>query len=200
MKLLVFTDTHGSAVAEKRIIEKAKKHNPDLMLCCGDFTIFMHEADDFLNKIDKAGIDTYLIHGNHEDEDVIENLCKNLKHVQFIHKKIIQHKNVLIMGYGGDGFSLHDPKFLVTAKSFEELIKKYKDHTKIIILHQPPHKSGIDLIYGEHAGNKTTKDFIKKHKIHFVFAGHLHENSGKEFKKKSTNYVNPGPYGKIINI
>lgn len=200
MKLLVFTDTHSSKTAEKKIIEKVKKYKPDLLLCCGDFSIFMHAAEEFLRKINSLKIKTFLIHGNHEDGKDIEELCKRHNHIEFFHNKIIKHDNVLFMGYGGGGFSLHDHDFKVVAKEFEKTIKKCKDCKKIILLHQPPHKSGIDLIYGENAGNKTTKKFIEKHKIHLVFAGHLHENSGMEYKIKSTKYINPGPLGKIIDI
>jgi len=200
MKFLVFTDTHGSKLAEKKILEKIKKHKPEMLLCCGDFTIFMHEADDILKRLNKMKLKTYLIHGNHEDEDEIEDMCDRYKNIEFFHNKIVKLGNVLMMGYGGGGFSLHDPEFKAVAKQFEKKIKQHKECKKIILLHQPPHKSGIDLIYGEHAGNKTTKKFIEKHKIHLVFAGHLHENSGEEFEIRSTKYVNPGPYGKIIDI
>ena len=55
-------------------------------------------------------------------------------------------------------------------------------------------------MYGEHAGCKNTKIFAEKYNVHFVFAGHLHENSGTEYKIKSTRYINPGPFGKIIEI
>jgi len=200
MKILAFTDTHMSTVAEKKIVEKARKDKPDIMLCCGDFTVFMHDAHKFLKRINSLNITTYLIHGNHEHEHMIADMCKKHKNIKFIHKKAIEHKDLLIMGYGGDGFSVSDPMFKFTARSFEQIIMKKKKHKKILMLHQPPHNSGIDIIYGDFAGNKTTKRFIEKHKIHLVLAGHLHENSGKMHEHKGTKYINPGPNGMIIEI
>ncbi|MFT4304227.1 MAG: metallophosphoesterase family protein [Candidatus Woesearchaeota archaeon] len=200
MKLLLFTDTHCNSTAERKIIEKVKREKPEIMLCAGDFSIFMRNAEEFLVKMNKLNIPIYVIHGNHEDEEVIEKICKKLKNVEFIHNRIIKYKNVLIMGYGGGGFAEHDEDFNVTAKEFEKIINTFKDSTKIIMMHQPPHKSGIDFIYGQHAGCKTTKKFIQKHKIHFAIAGHLHENSGLEFEIKGTKYINPGPLGIIIEI
>lgn len=200
MRLLVFTDTHGSIKAEDRIIKKAKRNKPDLMLCCGDFTIFMHEPDRFLKRMNEIGIPLFLIHGNHEDEEDIEIIAKKYHNITFLHNKAIRHKDVIVMGYGGDGFSLKDPAFKKVAKVFQKELFQHPDAIQVLLLHQPPHKSGIDLIYGEHAGNMTTKEFVEKHKVHVVFAGHLHENSGKEHKDTHTRYVNPGPYGKIITL
>jgi len=200
MKLLVFTDTHSSDEAEKEVIAKAQKEQPDIMLCCGDFTIFGSQPKRFLKKMNALKIPLYLIHGNHEDEDEIAMLSEKYKYVEFMHNKAVRHDNLLIMGYGGDGFSLEDPFFDIVAKVFEKKIKEHSETTKILMLHQPPHKSHIDVIYGEHAGNKSTKRFIVKNKLQFVFAGHLHENSGVKHKTKHTHYINPGPYGEIIEI
>lgn len=200
MRILVFVDSHNSVIAEKKLLEKAKKNKPDLILCCGDFTIFMQQAVEFLEKLNKLKIKSYIIHGNHEEAELVEELCKSFKNVEFLHNKHAMHEDVLVMGYGGGGFAKHDPEFEKTALIFEKQIKKCQHYKKIMIVHQPPHKSGIDLVYGEYAGNKTVRKFIDKHKIDMVFAGHLHENAGKEFKIKYTHFVNPGPSGKIIKV
>ncbi|MFT4297968.1 MAG: metallophosphoesterase family protein, partial [Candidatus Woesearchaeota archaeon] len=71
---------------------------------------------------------------------------------------------------------------------------------KILMLHQPPFNSGIDAIGNANSGNKTTKKFILKNKIDYVIAGHIHETSGLECRKKDTIYINPGPFGRIINL
>jgi putative phosphoesterase len=200
MKLLIFTDTHNSETAERKIVEKAKKFKPDIMLCCGDFTVFMHMTSEFLRKINKLGIKTYILHGNHEDEEIIEEECKKYKNIIFLHEKTVKINNLLIIGYGGGGFALKDSRFKLIEPIFKKAIKNCQNCKKIVMLHQPPYKSGIDLVYGEYAGNKTTKDFIIKNDIDYVFAGHIHETAGLEYKTKKTKYINPGPFGKIIEI
>ena len=38
MKLLAFTDLHGSKKSTDLIIKKAKKENPDFLVCTGDIS------------------------------------------------------------------------------------------------------------------------------------------------------------------
>jgi len=201
MRILVFSDTHESVEAEKEIARKVKTEKPDIVLCCGDFTIFGSNPNPFLKKMNALKVPVYLIHGNHEDEDEVAHLiAKKYKNIEFIHNRAVRHDDVLIMGYGGDGFSLEDPFFDIVADVFAHDIKEHHDAIQILMLHQPPHKSKIDLIYGTHAGNKSTKRFIVKHKIPIVFAGHLHENNGVVHETKHTKYINPGPTGMIIDV
>jgi Icc-related predicted phosphoesterase len=200
MKILAFTDTHSMEHAEDKILEKAWKHKPDFLLCAGDFTMFMRDALAFFKKISSLKIKTYLVHGNHEDEFEIAKLSKKFPHVQFIHEKHVVHDDFLIMGYGGGGFSYRDERFEKISKNFKKAIDSCKQCKKILLLHQPPHGTGIDLVYGENAGNKSTRQFVEKHNIDIVLAGHLHENSGKQIKIKSTYYINPGPLGKILEF
>ena len=47
---------------------------------------------------------------------------------------------------------------------------------------------------------KSLREFIKKFKPKFVVCGHLHENEKKEDKLNNTIILNPGKYGKIIEI
>ena len=59
MKLLAFVDTHTSVKALQRIIKKAKKENPDLILCGGDISIFERGVGYilfYLNKLKKPKI------------------------------------------------------------------------------------------------------------------------------------------------
>ena len=56
MKLLTFVDTHTSLRALQRIIKKARKENPDLILCAGDISIFERGIGYilfYLNKLKK---------------------------------------------------------------------------------------------------------------------------------------------------
>lgn len=207
MKLLVFTDMHGSLAALKKIETKAKQAS--LIVCLGDFTIFGQKQDKILKAFHDFDKLFLLIHGNHENGAVVDQQCKKYKNILFIHKKILRIGNLIFMGYGGDGFSFRDKQFeTIFAPRFADGIKKYK--TKIeaegkkaktfLLLHGPPYGSKVDAIHGEHCGNKSFRDFYLKNKIDFVFSGHIHESAGAVEHIKGTTLMNPGPLGMLVEV
>ncbi len=200
MKILAFTDVHLSSYAFKKIKAKAKRQNPDLLVCAGDVSIFEHGLGLILNKLSKFNKKTLIIHGNHETSAVLKKSCSKFKNIIFMHKRQYSQNNYIFLGYGGGGFSLTEPEFCKTGKKFEKIIRNNKSKKIIFITHAPPYKTSLDLVAGSHCGNKTFHSFILKNKIDLYICGHLHENFGKKGKIGKTEIINPGPYGKIIKI
>lgn len=201
MKILAFTDIHGSLFALKRIEQKFKAQKPDLLVCAGDISIFEHGVIGVIRRLNKLNKKIIIVHGNHEDESTFIKLSKLFKNIIFIHKKYFSEKNLLFLGYGGGGFSVVDKGFEKIAKTkFKKTIKDNKDKKIILVTHAPPYKTKLDKLVGGHCGNKSIKKFIEKNKIDLLICGHLHENFGKEDKVNKTKIINPGPFGKILVI
>ncbi|MFH1641799.1 MAG: metallophosphoesterase [Nanoarchaeota archaeon] len=196
MKILAFVDMHESKKAFEKIKKLSKK--ADLIVCAGDLTIFENKYDILLDKLNKLKKPVLIIHGNHEDENDLEVLSSLFENITCIHEKSHAIEDYLFLGYGGGGFATIDTRFDKIAKKFEKSIKKYKK--VILVTHAPPYKTKIDDIAGEPCGNKNIKKFILKNKPDLVISGHLHENAGKEDRIGKTLIVNPGPYGKILEI
>ncbi len=198
MKILAFTDIHGSVKAIKKIASKAKKDKPDLLICAGDVSMFEQNLDYLMHKINKIGIQTLMVHGNHESTAEFKNACSLFNNTIYLHNKSFSKNGYLFIGYGGGGFSMIDKNFGKAMKKFNDNIKKAKKF--VLILHQPPYKTRLDQVMEQHCGNKSFKKFIKKKKPNLVICGHLHENKGKEDNVGKTKIVNPGPYGRILRI
>ena len=201
MKLLAFTDIHGSLTALKRIEQKAKSQNPDLLVCAGDITIFEHGVVGIMRILNRLNKKIIIIHGNHEDASTFVKCSRLFKNIIFIHKNYHAENDVLFLGYGGGGFSNVDRVFETLAKTrFKKIINENKDKKIILVTHAPPYKTRLDKLGRNHAGNKSIRNFVEKYKIDLLVCGHLHENFGKEDKIGKTKIVNPGPFGKIIVI
>lgn len=201
MKLLVFSDTHGSLAAFKRIEKKIKLQNPDLLVCAGDISIFEHGIGVILRKLNGLGKKIIMIHGNHEDDSTFRKYSKIFRNIIFIHKNYYIENNLLFLGFGGGGFSITDREFEKIAKTrFKKIIKENQDKKIILVTHAPPYGTKLDRLGRNHAGNKSFRHFIEKYNIDLAVSGHLHENFGKEDKIKNTKLINPGPFGKIIEI
>jgi len=193
MQILAFSDIHGNSKALETILKKSK--DADLLLCCGDLTIFEHGITGMMNSLNKLNKPVLLIHGNHETDDVVAGLCKKYKNLFFIHKKQLCINDVCFIGFGGGGFAFVD-------EELEKFMKKLKPKKDKITLatHAPPYGTKLDLIFKEHRGCKTVTNFIKKFKPLYAFSGHFHENDGKTDSIGKTVLMNPGKLGKIIKI
>lgn len=200
MKILAFTDTHGSAVALRRIEKLCRTKNPDMVVCCGDISIFEHGIVGtfrVLNRLDKPVI---IVHGNHENAETFARYSGILKNLNYIHKKHMVVDNHLFLGYGGDGFSIVDRKFEKLTKDFEKAIRENRGKKVILVSHAPPYKTKVDKLVSTYCGNKSIRGFIDRNNVDLHFCGHIHENSGKQDKVKTTKIINPGPFGKIVNV
>ena len=200
MKILAFTDIHGSLSALRRIGQKVKSQNPDLLVCAGDITIFERGIIAILRRLNKLNKKIIIIHGNHEDSSTFIKFSKLFKNIIFIHKKSFIEDNVLFLGFGGGGFALVDKKFEKVSIKFKKTIKNNQDKKTILITHAPPYKTRLDKLIQGHCGNKSIRHFIERNKIDLLICGHLHENFGKEDKIGKAKVINPGPYGKIVEV
>ncbi len=200
MKIFAFVDVHGSSSALRSLKSKIKKSKPDLVICAGDFTLFEHDLQKILKKIDSFNVPVFLIHGNHESAKLVKSLCSKSKNIKFVHKKIVPFQNFLVLGWGGGGFSFTD-------KEFEKFIKpnklKLKNKKIILITHAPPYNTKVDYLANSrmHAGNKSFTNFIKSNKnIVLAVSGHLHETKDKQDKINNAIISNPGPFGKVFKL
>ena len=201
MKILAFTDTHGSLLALRRIEQKVKTQKPDLLVCAGDISIFEHGIVGISRRLNRLNKKIIMVHGNHEDDSTFRKLSKSFKNIIFVHKKHYVEDDILFLGYGGGGFALTDKEFeKISNIKFKKIINDNKWKKIILVTHAPPYKTKLDKLVDGHCGNKSIRHFIDKNKVDLLICGHLHENFGKEDKIRKTKVINPGPFGKIIEI
>ena len=201
MKILAFTDTHGSLLALRRIEQKVKTQKPDLLVCAGDISIFEHGIVGISRRLNRLNKKIIMVHGNHEDDSTFRKLSKSFKNIIFVHKKHYVEDDILFLGYGGGGFALTDKEFeKISNIKFKKIINDNKWKKIILVTHAPPYKTKLDKLVDGHCGNKSIRHFIDKNKVDLLICGHLHENFGKEDKIRKTKIINPGPYGTMIKI
>ncbi len=201
MKLLAFTDIHGSLTALKRIEQKVKSETPDILVCAGDISIFEHGIAGILRRLNKLNKKIIMVHGNHEDASTYSKYSRIFKNIIFIHKNHFIENNILFLGYGGGGFSQRDKEFEQFAKTrFKDIINHNKNKKIILITHAPPYGTKVDKLGRNYAGNKSIRKFIENNSIDLHICGHLHENFGKEDKIGKIKVINPSPFGKIVEI
>ncbi len=203
MKILAFTDMHGSKEALKKLAEKAKK--ADIILCCGDFTVFGKRQKYFLSEFNKLKKTMLIIPGNHETDEELKKDIKGYSYLRYMQNSMYKDDKIIVLGAEGNGFSTTDRVFSKVSKAFEAMLKKEnkegsRQRCYILMTHAPPYGTELDKITGEHCGNKAIRSFIIKTQPKYVFSGHIHENKGKIGYIRKTKIINPGPEGRIITI
>ncbi len=196
MKILTFVDVHEELKILKSIIKKSGK--ADLLVCAGDLTVFEQNMDYMLSELNKIGRPVLIIPGNHETSTNLRKSCSLFKNIIYLHKKIYEFGDCLFLGHGGGGFSTHNHQFEKIAKMFSRKITKEK--ITVFVSHEPPYGTKLDNIAKSHTGSKPLRKFIKENNLKLVICGHLHENKNKIDKIGNTVIINPGPYGKMIEI
>lgn len=207
MRILFFTDIHGSTRHLNEIVEKS--HHADIIVCPGDLTIFENGLDEILKKLNSIGKPVLVIHGNHESEQTMEAVSMRYKNIHFIHELHYIFEDVIFFGYGGGGFSTMDGAFDKAAnnfmKEYDKLCKKENKNLRLILVtHAPPYGTAIDdmgdgrMVW--HVGCKNFTAFIRIHQPILAVSGHIHETFEMEEKLGNTLMFNPGPRGRIIDL
>lgn len=198
MKILAFSDTHLHKKCLDLIKENSKK--VDFLICAGDISWFSRGLKEVLKDLDTS-IDKpiYIIPGNHEEATQLEEICKNFKHVQYVHKKAKRIGDYIFFFWGGGGFAEINKALEFATEKFKE--KRNKEDKVIFITHGPPYKTELDFLdWAGHVGCKSQRKFIQEIKPVLHICGHLHENFHKKQLLNKTLIINPGPEGTIIEV
>ncbi len=197
MKILAFTDTHGTKRYFDILLKKSKE--ADLIVCAGDISDWGEGIDKELRLFEKLEKPLLIIPGNHEGDNALRRGCKKYGFCYYIHKASYEVEDYVFFGFGDGGFSLQDSEFEKIAEKFKKTLSK--DKKVILVTHGPPYGTKLDLLpQMGHRGCKSFTKFIKEVKPLLHICGHLHENNGKRDIMAATAIINPGPKGQLLKI
>ncbi|MFH0832016.1 MAG: metallophosphoesterase [archaeon] len=203
MNLLVFADVHGDIGGIKKIISIAAKEKASAMVCAGDLTFFGSNLEQIAKKF-QSNIPLVLIPGNHELPQDIKNLARKFKFIKDIHNSAFEIDSCTILGLGGSKITPFSTPFEMDDKKIAALLEKFNKKGKfkktVLVVHEPPFNTTLDIIEGAHRGSAAIRKFIEEHQPDYCICGHFHENAGKKDAIGRTIVINPGASGKIIKI
>ncbi len=202
MKILAASDIHGDKKVIEKLVAKAKKEDVDLVILCGDLTLFENDLTGIVGPFKKINKRLILIPGNHETFATAEFLSKQYgPGVYNLHgRSVLFYNEIGIFGAGGSNIGLFEVSDSETEKLLEKAHKPIKEAKhKIMITHTPPFGTKIDALW-EHVGSKAVRKEIEKIQPDIALCGHIHETFGKSDKIGKTTVVNAGKDGIVIEI
>ncbi|MEK6906257.1 MAG: metallophosphoesterase [Nanoarchaeota archaeon] len=198
-KILAFGDIHGDTGLVKRMAEKAKKEDVDLVILTGDLTFAEQSTDNLVGPFLKANKQVLLIHGNHESIATTDFLAEMYTPTKNIHGYSFKKNDVGIFGAGGADIGFNTIKnsevFDILKKGHDE-IKDMKK--KIMVTHM--HASNTKSEFSGFPGSSGIRKAVEKLQPDFLIHSHIHEAEGMEDKIGKTKVINIGRKGRIISI
>ncbi len=192
MRVLAFVDIHGSFKAIDQI--KEKSDSADILVCAGDVSRFETDLDKILGELNSIGKKIVMVHGNHEEAEGMEKLCRHFSNIEFIHRKKLEISGFTFLGFGGGGFE----KEVAAMEDFFNSVSV--PEKSVFVTHAPPYKTKLDKLDKSHNGNNSLRNLIIKYKPLLSISGHFHENWGKKDFIGDTFVINPGPEGVILEL
>ena len=199
MKLLIIADIHGDFEVLGEIIEKASRHNPDIVICPGNITDMfkippefsqLDIADMVVQKLISLGKPLLCVPGNHDPYEILDVFKEYHANIHAHHKKI---SGVTFMGFGGAPTPFNT-LFEPTEEETKAHLEKFPANPpSILVTHNPPKNTKLDkLPSGEHVGSQAIREFIEKTHPLCAISAHIHESSGED-RLGETVLFNPGP-------
>ena len=197
-KILAVGDVHGDTGLVKKLAEKAKKEEVDVVILAGDLTFVEQSVKNLIGPFIKAKKQVLLIPGNHESNATINFLAGMYPNTKNIHGYSIKRGDLGIFGAGGgDIINITPDKEIFRAlKQGHEKIKDSKK--KVMVTHM--HPKGSKAEFSGFEGSKAVRKAIKEFRPDVLISAHIHEASGIEEKIGNTKVINVSRKEKIFEI
>ena len=198
LRILAASDIHGESKIAKKLAEKAKAENVDLVVLCGDILGFS-ETKDIIKPFKEKDKKVLIVPGNWDSFATIDFLAQ-VYGVRNIHGYSVKYENIGFFGAGGAQGP--GPGNVSEEEILKTLTKAYSGlkgiEKKIMITHMHPSESISE--FSGISGSQSITKAIRKFKPDILLHGHIHEASGFEEKIGNTRVINVGRAGMIIEI
>jgi hypothetical protein len=143
----------------------------------------------------------YVMPGNHETAQDIEEFCQRYGFVNF-HEGKLEIGGVHVAGLGYSGPTPFDTPGEYSEEQLAERLEKFADLKPLVLIcHAPPLNTSLDRVHeGLHAGSSAVRDFIEKHRPRDFFCGHIHETEGVVEQIGATRAMNVGKAGYLLEL
>lgn len=199
-KILAVGDIHGDKGLVKKLAEKAKKENVDIVILAGDITFAEMSLKDLIGPFAKEKKEVLLIPGNHESSSTINFLSEMYKpYAKNLHGYSLKRGNVGIFGAGGTEMGIN---WIPDSEIFDLLKKGHKDikkaKKKIMVTHMHPRGSKAEK--SGFKGSKAVTKAIYEFQPDILITSHIHEASGLEENFGKTRVINVSRKEKVFEI
>jgi Icc-related predicted phosphoesterase len=197
VKLLIFSDIHGDALALDRLMHQ----DADIYFAAGDLANFGRGLDKMGPLMQPRADRVWVIPGNHESATDVTLFCERFG-FRDMHGRTEKLDGLTIAALG---YSNPTPFNTPGEYSEEELAARLAPFAGIdplvLICHCPPKETPLDRAgNGQHFGSSAVRDFIDKNQPLYFCCGHIHEAAGVSTELGRTKGFNVGKTGVTLHL
>ncbi|MBU0894482.1 MAG: metallophosphoesterase [Nanoarchaeota archaeon] len=199
-KILAIGDIHGDTGLVKKLAQKAKKENVDVVILAGDLTFAEMSLKNIIGPFAKAKKTVLIVPGNHEAVSTTAFLSEMYApYSKHLHGYSFKKEGV---GFFGAGTAEIGPNVLKDQTIFNLLKKSHfkikNSKKKIMVTHM--HPEGSKSEFSGFPGSKAIKRAIIELQPDIAICSHIHEAAGLEDKIGKTKVINVSRKAKIFEI
>lgn len=182
MKILAFSDFHGSLIVLRQVCEVVLHEQPDITMIAGDIGQgSLKTAKHFLQLLSETQSPVFFVPGNIDDPALAEWNDTSL--IFGLHGRCVAYEQISFVGLGGAPLSPFNTSFEYDEMEAESLLRKAimnRNHERWILLtHAPPRNTKLDRTWqGKHVGSTAVRKIIEEKKPTLAICGHIHEAKG----------------------
>ena len=202
MKILAVADIHGDKEFVRKLANKARDENVDLVILAGDLTFWEQDLEGLIGPFKEVDKKVVIIPGNHETVATVDFLAKLYSPGTYnIHGYALKLDSIGLLGFGGARigmFRVDEEQVLNSLLKSNEYLKGVKK--KIMVVHMPPKGTKLDALGEYSTGSEAVREAIERIKPDLCLCGHIHENGGLEDKLGNTRIINVAGRDVILEI
>lgn len=197
MRVLIFSDIHGSARAAEKIVAQPA----DLYIAAGDLSTFGRGLERMGEILRPLGERCWALPGNHETHAQMRDFCTRFGFRDF-HRQVRELGGVHWAGLGYSNPTPFNTPGEYTEEEIAAALAEFEGRSPLyLVVHFPPHGTNLDRVgFGRHAGSRTLRAWVERVQPVYLFCGHIHECAGQADTLGSTRCFNVGPEGHSLEL
>ncbi len=199
-RIMAVGDIHGDSGLVRRLVEKAKRENVDLVILAGDLTFLGQPVKNIIKPFVEAKKQVLVIPGNHEEEETSKIFSEVYSGTKNLHGYYLIKNDVGIFGAGGatnvGPFIKEDKEIFSLLKRSNDKIKDFKK--KIMVTHM--HPAGTKSEFSGFKGSEGIRKAIDEFQPDIAIHGHIHEAAGLKDYSGKTKIINVARKEAIFEI
>jgi Icc-related predicted phosphoesterase len=187
MRIYAAADMHAKKNHIDALIQNVTVYHPDIIILAGDITNYHIRAKTIaraVGRLDSLTVPLFCIHGN-SDFRPLSHWIQTTRNVSQLSRQPIQYQDLNLIGING---TIPLPFHSKTKWWEKRHIRRIEDqitNSTILVSHPPPrgYRDGVAGRFS--SGSRALKQCIENHPPLMVICGHIHEQSGIDYFKKT---------------